>query len=115
MGAGRGISATPYHGWIKASWSPCELRERREAHRLPEDWWTPWHQAAQKDAQGLLCHNCSFPYVKYRLGTWFHKDDTGNGAERGFCVNLASPESLISGYPGPAQLIAECFVRFGMP
>jgi hypothetical protein len=112
---GRGISATPYHGWIKASWSPEELAEWRAAHDLSQTWWKPW-QAAQQDAQGALCHNCSFPYVKYGLGVWFHRDGPETtGSERGFCVNLACPESLFSGYPGPGQLIAECFVRFGMP
>ncbi len=39
----------------------------------------------------------------------------GEGYERGFCVNLACPESPLSGWQGPAQIIAECFVRFGIP
>jgi hypothetical protein len=113
---GCGVSATHYHGWLKACWSTHEVMEWREAHGLHPEWWSVWHQEAQRSKQqGILCHNCNFPYVKYGRGMWFLKSDAGGGCERGFCVNLACPESLFSGHAGPGQLVAESFVRFGLP
>ena len=107
---------TNHHGFWKTSWSRDEAREWRRLHSLPADWWNAWHDVAQKHGmQGLLCHNCSYPYIKYGCGLWFHQDDTGEGCERGFCTNLACPESPLSGWWGPAQLIVEFFIRHGIP